>query len=435
MATEVIMPVLGEGVIEGQIARWLKKEGDKVKRFEPILEIETDKVTTEATAEVEGVLLKILVQEGETVPVGTVLAYLGTTDEKVGNAAAPQPQPIATTTSQEAAAPTAKGINGYASNGERSLNNWASPVVKRMAAELDLDLSRISGSGRDGRITKKDVEAYLEQRTETQPQIAAAPLPAPVAIPTPPAMPQQPLATPKPTPTVPAPVITPGLADTVSPMTNMRRSIAEHMVMSKRVSPHVTTVFEFDFAAVAKHRHAHKDAFARDGANLTFTAYLVAATAQALKVHPLVNSSWSDEGVIMRRNVNVGIAAAIEDGLIVPVIKDADNYNLLGLARVVNDLTNRARNKQLKPADVQGGTFTITNHGVSGSLFATPIINQPQCGILGVGMIEKRVKVIDDAIAIRPMAYVSFTFDHRILDGASADHFVSTIKEIIEAWS
>lgn len=435
MATEVIMPVLGEGVIEGQIARWLKKEGDKVKRFEPILEIETDKVTTEATAEVEGVLLKILVQEGETVPVGTVLAYLGTTDEKVGNAAAPQPQPIATTTSQEAAAPTAKGINGYASNGERSLNNWASPVVKRMAAELDLDLSRISGSGRDGRITKKDVEAYLEQRTETQPQIAAAPLPAPVAIPTPPAMPQQPLATPKPTPTVPAPVITPGLADTVSPMTNMRRSIAEHMVMSKRVSPHVTTVFEFDFAAVAKHRHAHKDAFARDGANLTFTAYLVAATAQALKVHPLVNSSWSDEGVIMRRNVNVGIAAAIEDGLIVPVIKDADNYNLLGLARVVNDLTNRARNKQLKPADVQGGTFTITNHGVSGSLFATPIINQPQCGILGVGMIEKRVKVIDDAIVIRPMAYVSFTFDHRILDGASADHFVSTIKEIIEAWS
>lgn len=435
MATEVIMPVLGEGVIEGQIARWLKKEGDKVKRFEPILEIETDKVTTEATAEVEGVLLKILVQEGETVPVGTVLAYLGTTDEKVGNASAPQPQPIATTTSQEAAAPTAKGINGYASNGERSLNNWASPVVKRMAAEHDLDLSRISGSGRDGRITKKDVEAYLEQRTETQPQIAAAPLPAPVAIPTPPAMPQQPLATPKPTPTVPAPVITPSLADTVSPMTNMRRSIAEHMVMSKRVSPHVTTVFEFDFAAVAKHRHAHKDAFARDGANLTFTAYLVAATAQALKVHPLVNSSWSDEGVIMRRNVNVGIAAAIEDGLIVPVIKDADNYNLLGLARVVNDLTNRARNKQLKPADVQGGTFTITNHGVSGSLFATPIINQPQCGILGVGMIEKRVKVIDDAIAIRPMAYVSFTFDHRILDGASADHFVSTIKEIIEAWS
>lgn len=435
MATEVIMPVLGEGVIEGQIARWLKKEGDKVKRFEPILEIETDKVTTEATAEVEGVLLKILVQEGETVPVGTVLAYLGTTDEKVGNAAAPQPQPIATTTSQEAAAPTAKGINGYASNGERSLNNWASPVVKRMAAEHDLDLSRISGSGRDGRITKKDVEAYLEQRTETQPQIAAAPLPAPVAIPTPPAMPQQPLATPKPTPTVPAPVITPSLADTVSPMTNMRRSIAEHMVMSKRVSPHVTTVFEFDFAAVAKHRHAHKDAFARDGANLTFTAYLVAATAQALKVHPLVNSSWSDEGVIMRRNVNVGIAAAIEDGLIVPVIKDADNYNLLGLARVVNDLTNRARNKQLKPADVQGGTFTITNHGVSGSLFATPIINQPQCGILGVGMIEKRVKVIDDAIVIRPMAYVSFTFDHRILDGASADHFVSTIKEIIEAWS
>lgn len=435
MATEVIMPVLGEGVIEGQIARWLKKEGEKVKRFEPILEIETDKVTTEATAEVEGVLLKILVREGETVPVGTVLAYLGAADEKVGNAAAPQPQTISTATPQKAAAPTAKGINGYAGAGERSLNSWASPVVKRMAAEHDLDLSQISGSGREGRITKKDVEAYLEQRTDAQPQIAAAPIPAPVAIPTPPAMPQSPLATPKPAPTVPAPVVTPGLADMVSPMTSMRRSIAEHMVMSKRVSPHVTTVFEFDFSAVAKHRNAHKDAFARDGANLTFTAYLVGVTAQALKAHPLVNSSWSDEGVILRRNVNVGIAAAIEDGLIVPVIKDADNYNLLGLARVVNDLTNRARNKQLKPGDVQGGTFTITNHGVSGSLFATPIINQPQCGILGVGMIEKRVKVIDDAIAIRPMAYVSFTFDHRILDGASADHFVSTIKKVIETWS
>lgn len=432
MATEVIMPVLGEGVIEGQIARWLKKEGDKVKRFEPILEIETDKVTTEATAEVEGVLLQILVKEGETVPVGTVLAYLGAAGEKMGDAAAPQPQTSAAPVAKEAAVPTSKGINGHAGSGERSLNNWASPVVKRMAAEHDLDLSQISGSGREGRITKKDVVAYLEQQPEAEPQtqVAAAPTPVPTPIPT-----LQPIATPKPTPAAPAPIVSPGLADTVSPLTNMRRAIADHMVMSKRVSPHVTTVFEFDFSTVAKHRNAHKDTFARDGANLTFTAYLVAATAQALKAHPLANSSWSEEGVILRRSVNVGLAAAIEDGLIVPVIKDADNYNLLGLARAVNDLTNRARNKQLKPGDVQGGTFTITNHGVSGSLFATPIINQPQCGILGVGMIEKRVKVINDAIAIRPMAYVSFTFDHRILDGASADHFVSTIKEIIENWS
>lgn len=431
MATEIIMPVLGEGVIEGQIARWLKKEGDKVNRFEPILEIETDKVTTEATAEVAGVLLQILVREGETVPVGTVLAYLGEAGEQVSGtpAAAPELTPM----KMESMPTSSKGINGHAGAAERSLNNWASPVVKRMAAEHQLDLRQISGSGRDGRITKKDVMAYLESPApvkETAPEsveIAAEP----IAIPT-----TTPASAPRPTPspTVPAPIATPGLADTLSPLTNMRRAIADHMVMSKHTSPHVTTVFEFDFTAAAKHRQAHKAAFAQDGANLTFTAYLVAATAQALKAHPMVNSSWSNEGVILRRNINVGIAAAIEDGLIVPVIKDADNYNLLGLARVINDLTNRARNKQLKPADVQGGTFTITNHGVSGSLFATPIINQPQCGILGVGKIEKRVKVINDAIAIRPMAYVSFTFDHRILDGASADHFVSTLKELIENW-
>ncbi len=429
MATEIIMPVLGEGVIEGQIARWLKKEGDKVKRFEPILEIETDKVTTEATAEVEGVLLQILVAEGETVPVGTVLAYLGTAGESVTEAAAPQSTPVSAP--ESAPVTTSKGINGQPGNGSRSLNNWASPVVRRMASEHDLDLSQISGTGREGRITKKDVVAYLEAPVAEKVQVETAAAPTPLVTPQP-----QPQATPKPAPVpaMPAPVVTPGLADTLSPLTNMRRAIADHMVMSKRVSPHVTTVFEFDFSTISKHREAHKAAFARDGANLTFTAYLVAATAQALKAHPMVNSSWSDEGVVLRRSVNVGLAAAIEDGLIVPVIKDADNYNLLGLARVVNDLTNRARNKQLKPGDVQGGTFTITNHGVSGSLFATPIINQPQCGILGVGKIEKRVKVIDDAIAIRPMAYVSFTFDHRILDGASADHFVSTLKEIIENW-
>jgi 2-oxoisovalerate dehydrogenase E2 component (dihydrolipoyl transacylase) len=429
MATEIIMPVLGEGVIEGQIARWLKKEGDKVKRFEPILEIETDKVTTEATAEVEGVLLQILVAEGETVPVGTVLAYLGTAGETVAEAAATPSTPISAPESVPVT--TSKGINGQPGNGSRSLNNWASPVVRRMASEHDLDLSQISGTGRDGRITKKDVVAYLETPVAEKAQVETAAAPTPLVTPQP-----QPQATPKPAPVpaMPAPLVTPGLADTLSPLTNMRRAIADHMVMSKRVSPHVTTVFEFDFSTISKHREAHKAAFARDGANLTFTAYLVAATAQALKAHPMVNSSWSDEGVVLRRSVNVGLAAAIEDGLIVPVIKDADNYNLLGLARVVNDLTNRARTKQLKPSDVQGGTFTITNHGVSGSLFATPIINQPQCGILGVGKIEKRVKVIDDAIAIRPMAYVSFTFDHRILDGASADHFVSTLKEIIENW-
>ena len=204
------------------------------------------------------------------------------------------------------------------------------------------------------------------------------------------------------------------------------------MVRSKHTSPHVTTVFEFDFAAVAAHRRAHKGAFERDGVRLTYMAYIVAATVEALKQHPLANSSWTDDGILLHRAVNIGMATAIDDGLIVPVIKGADGLNLLGLARAVNDLADRARAKQLKPDEVKGGTFSITNHGTSGSLFATPIINQPQCGILGVGAIEKRVKVIDDAIAIRPLAYVSFTFDHRILDGASADGFVGTIKGLIE---
>jgi 2-oxoglutarate dehydrogenase E2 component (dihydrolipoamide succinyltransferase) len=218
-------------------------------------------------------------------------------------------------------------------------------------------------------------------------------------------------------------------------MTNMRRRIAEHMVRSKRTSPHATTVFEFDFAAVAAHRKEHKKAYARDGARLTYTVYVVAAIVQALRKHPLANSVWSDEGVILKQAINIGMAAAVPGGLVVPVIHDADGMNLLGLARSINDLTQRARNKQLTPQDLQGGTFSLTNHGTSGSLLATPIINQPQAGILGLGKIEKRVKVVDDAIAIRPLAYASFSFDHRILDGATADAFVSTIKDIIENWA
>jgi 2-oxoglutarate dehydrogenase E2 component (dihydrolipoamide succinyltransferase) len=302
-----------------------------------------------------------------------------------------------------------------------------SPVVGRIAAEHDVDLNLINGTGRDGRITKKDILAYVEQG-EDQPEPATEPIPPPQN------------ADPKPVTLSPAfaerhhrvtPSPTPG---EIVPLSNIRRAIAEHMVRSKQTSPHVTTVFEFDFTAVAQHRAAHKAQFARDGVNLTFTAYIVAATVEALKQHPLVNSTWTNEGVELKRQINIGMAAAIDDGLIVPVIKGADGMNLLGLARTINDLAERARNKQLQPAEVQGGTFSITNHGTSGSLFATPIINQPQCGILGVGKIEKRVKVINDAIAIRPLAYVSFTFDHRILDGKTADDFVSSIKQVIENW-
>jgi 2-oxoglutarate dehydrogenase E2 component (dihydrolipoamide succinyltransferase) len=233
-----------------------------------------------------------------------------------------------------------------------------------------------------------------------------------------------------------SPVVAPTLGDQLIKHTVIRKQIAEHMVMSKRTSPHVLTVMEADMNKVAKHRSANKDIFARDGVKLTFTAYFMMAIVAGLKAYPNVNSSWSEDGVLIHKGVNVGMATSLaEDGLIVPVIKSADNLSLLAMARSVNDLANRARAKKLQPDDVKGGTFTLTNHGVSGSLFAFPVINQPQCGILGVGAMQKRVVVIDDAIAIRPMVYLSFVFDHRILDGASADWFLAKVKETLENWA
>jgi 2-oxoglutarate dehydrogenase E2 component (dihydrolipoamide succinyltransferase) len=433
MATQVIMPQLGESVFEGTIATWLKKEGDTVDLYEPILEIETDKVTTEATAEVAGTLLKILVAEGETVEVGTILALIGKPGEKVDGqttkaapAAELEPEPAAVQPASSRAATTAKrpASNGGPAQTATRYTGRVSPVVGRIADEHNVNLDMISGTGRDGRITKKDILAYVEQQEGQETPAAApvkemAPTPAPETVPAP----TRPSAAP--------PTAVPG---EVMPMTGIRRAIAEHMVRSKRTSPHVTTVFEVDFSAASAHRTANKAAFSADGANLTFTVYLISAIVQSLKAHPMVNSSWSDEGVILRKEINMGFATAIEGGLIVPVIKNADSFSLLGLARSINDLAERARSNRLRPDEVQGGTFTLTNHGVSGSLFATPIINQPQCGILGVGMIEKRVKVINDAIAIRPMAYAGLTFDHRILDGASADGFMSTFKNILENW-
>ncbi len=432
MASRITLPEMGEGVIEGTLARWLVKEGERIEQFAPIAEVETDKVTTETTSETAGTVLKLCVNEGETVPVGTVLAYVGEPGETItenGNgtgarkddrheAAAPEPQPAP----QPVATPVQAAVEP-----KGAYTGRISPVVGRIAAEHGVDLGRIAGTGRDGRITKEDVLAYVETQETT-----ATPAPVP---------PVESRREAPPTAPVPAkPEVSPALSShqdgpaDILPLTSIRRSIAEHMVRSVQTSPHVTTVFEFDFSTVAAHRRANKDQYARDGVRLTFTAYIVAATVQALKKHPLVNSSWTDTGILLKREINIGMATAIDDGLIVPVIKNADGMNLLGLARTINDLADRARNKQLKPDDVRGGTFSITNHGTTGSLFATPIINQPQCGILGVGAIEKRVKAIDDAIAIRPMAFVSFTFDHRILDGASADNFVATIKELIENW-
>ena len=423
MATKITMPEMGEGVIEGTIGRWLKQVGDTVEQYEPILEIETDKVTTEATAETAGTLLEILVAEGETVEVGSVLAYIGQPGESVNGGGSESSQPTAPAPAKsepKAAAapqPRARSSNGAPPAPSQPYTGRISPVVARIAGEHQVDLNQVPGTGRDGRITKKDILAYVEQRD-------SQPAPEPVATPTPPA--PKPAPTPSPTTAVPGELMQ---------LTKMRQAIADHMVHSKHTSPHVTTVHEIDFSAVVAHRNQHKAEFARDGVKLTFTPYLIAAVVQALKQHPLVNSSWTDDGILIKREINIGMATAIDSGLIVPVIKHADDYSLRGLARTVNDLAQRARENQLKPDEVQGGTFTITNHGVFGSLFATPIINQPQCGILGVGAIEKRVKVTkDDAIVIRPCAYMSFTFDHRILDGMAGDQFVLSIKQALESW-
>jgi 2-oxoglutarate dehydrogenase E2 component (dihydrolipoamide succinyltransferase) len=320
---------------------------------------------------------------------------------------------------------------------------FISPVVARLAAEHGVDLSQVKGTGQGGRITKNDVLAYIEARQRAA--VPAAPVPPAAAV-TPPApsVPPAAAATPSAPPVPPpaaAPRPIPALQSELIPHTLMRRQIAEHMVMSKHTSPHVLTVMEADMSRVIAHRNAHKEQFARDGVHLTYTAYFIAAVVAALKAYPIVNSSWTDEGLLVHKEINIGMATSLgEEGLIVPVIKHADTLSLLGLARAINDLASRARAKKLQPDEVKGGTFTITNHGISGSLFAFPIINQPQCGILGVGALHKRPIVITDAegndsIAIRPMVYLSFVFDHRILDGASADWFLMKVKQTLENWS
>jgi 2-oxoglutarate dehydrogenase E2 component (dihydrolipoamide succinyltransferase) len=295
----------------------------------------------------------------------------------------------------------------------KNMATFLSPVVKKLVQEHNLDVSRIQGTGEGGRITKNDVEAVIA--TGSQAPVRLAPMPV--------AKPQFPVAFPD---------AIPGQIMKLNPV---RKAIADHMLRSKTVSPHVTTIMEADMSAASAHRSANKVAFADKGVNLTFTAYFVAAIVAACQAYPIVNSSWSDQGVAVHGQINVGFATALEpDGLIVPVIKNAASLSLLDIARTVNDLSSRARAKQLKPDEVQGGTITITNHGTSGSLFATPIINQPQCAILGVGVIQKRVVVINDAIAIRPMVYLGLTFDHRILDGAVADYFLGTVKYTLENW-
>ncbi len=450
MATNVIMPQLGESVVEGTISKWLKREGDTVQEFEPLLEVSTDKVDTEVPANTSGVLLKIFVPEGQTVEKGTVLAVIGQPGE-VPAAADNSGHASHSGASVQAAANGHDKVHAAAvvseAVEESAYTGHITPVVARMVAEHGIDLGHVQGTGRNGRVTKKDVEAYLETRGK----LSAAPaddLP-PWERPgtgdlfkptvdyetgTESAMPAAPVSL-TPARVHPVEAIPQGVTGELVPLSPMRKAIADHMVMSKRTSPHVTTVFEIDLSAVLKHREANKDAFAKQGVNLTLTAYFVLAAVEGLRAVPALNARWTDEGVYQIYQYHIGMAVALDNGLIVPVIKNAQDLNLLGSARAVNDLASRARAKQLKPDEVLGGTFSITNHGVSGSLFATPIINQPQVGILGIGMMEKRVKVIDDMIAIRPCIYASLTFDHRVVDGAGGDAFLLTFKQHLESYA
>lgn len=433
MSTQVLMPRLGESVDEGTISKWLKAIGDPVAQYEPLLEVNTDKVDTEIPSPAAGTVLEILAPEGSIVQVGTPLARIGAPGETDFNGDQPAPASIPAPAAPAPAMPappfSSPSVSPVATPSpiqERDLG-FISPVVKRIAREHNVDLRQVTGSGQGGRITKLDVLDYLEMPPGTA-------LPAQPPAPSAPAVP----------PTVSQPAAAASAAASpgkVLPLNNVRKTIAEHMVLSKRTSPHVTTVMEADLSQIIAHRSANKERYAQDGVNLTFTAYFMAATVAALKAYPIVNSSWSEAGIVLHPQINVGMAASLGDeGLIVPVIKNADGLSLLGLARTINDLASRARAHQLKPDEVKGGTFTITNHGISGSLFASPIINQPQCAILGVGAIQKRVVVVSDpvqgdAIGIRSMAYLTLTFDHRILDGAIADYFLGKVVESLQTWN
>jgi 2-oxoglutarate dehydrogenase E2 component (dihydrolipoamide succinyltransferase) len=423
MVIQVLMPQLGESVVEGTVSKWLKDIGDEIKEFEPLLEINTDKVDSEIPSPGEGTILAILVAEGTTVDAGTLLAWIGEEGEAIpeGGEIVSVKEKSGKSGSEQDAMDHVKPSPTVPQAGRNNELGFISPVVAKISREEGIDLTRVKGTGQGGRITKKDVLAYLELDRESM-QIGgvAGKIDSPVE--TPPSRTLQ-----------PSQEIIPG---EILPHTIVRRSIADHMVKSKQISPHVTTVMEADLKNIEAHRQSNKAVFSQDGVNLTFTAYFISAAVTALKRYPIVNSSWSDEGILIKKEINIGMATSIgEEGLIVPVIKNADRLSLLGLASTINDLATRARDHQLKPDEVQGGTFTITNHGTSGSLFASPIINQPQAAILGIGVIEKRVVVIDDAIAIRPMAYLSLTFDHRVLDGAIADYFLGKVVESLQNWA
>lgn len=444
MPEKVIMPQLGESVVEGTLIKWLVKEGDRVEEFDSLMEVESAKVNTEIPSPATGTLLKIMVEEGTTVKAGTILGWIGEPEEKIPTREGNFTEEVSSETTQPIQTKSDVVSSKQDFGRDRDLG-FISPVVARLARENNIDLSMIKGTGNNNRITKKDVLQFLENSadTEVESETAAWETPGegdlfrPTELQFPDRFkPTQPAVGKKEEKVAPIKVQSSvSSGNQIVPLTKMRKAIADHMVMSKHTSPHVTTVMEADMKLVSDHLKINKDLFSRQGLRLTYSTYFVAATALALRAYPLVNSSWTDNGILVKNAINIGLATSLEEeGLIVPVIKNADGYSISGLARVIGDLVNRARNHQLKPDDVTDGTFSITNHGTAGSLFATPVINQPQAGILGVGAIKKRVVVINDSIAIRPMVYLSFTFDHRILDGSTADNFLAKIVSVLENW-
>jgi pyruvate dehydrogenase E2 component (dihydrolipoamide acetyltransferase) len=476
MSTPVIMPQMGESIAEGTITKWLKKVGDAVKRDEPIFEISTDKVDAEIPSPVAGTLTEIKVNEGQTVAINTVVGVIGEAGEQTASAPAPaataapppaprapeaqpappapqpesKPAPPAQAPAPAAAAPPppspaparpaapapapAQAQGGQVESIEERIRRRSSPLVRKIAQENAIDIGDLEGTGIHNRVTKNDVLSYLENRKVAGPAPAAAPAPSRAA--TAPAEVvgrAEPAEAPAPRPAIPLTD-----RDEVVAMTKIRKITAENMILSKRTSAHVTTVFQVDYTNIAKIRAKHKDAFLeKNGVKLTYLPFIFRAAIQALREFPQVNASIDGDNIVYHKDIHLGMAVALDWGLIVPVIKSADEKSILGLARASQDLAERARTKRLKPEEIQGGTFTVTNPGVFGSLFGTPIIPQPQVAILGVGTIEKRPVVVNDengqdALGIRTVGYLALSFDHRLIDGADADRFMASVKKTLE---
>jgi pyruvate dehydrogenase E2 component (dihydrolipoamide acetyltransferase) len=437
---DVVMPQMGESIVEGTLTKWLKKPGDTVGRDEPLFEISTDKVDTEIPSPSAGVLAEVLIEEGKTVGINTIVARI---NDGASAPATPEPATAAapTAAAPEPPAPVAEadGSPEPVATVVEETAGPLSPLVRKMARENNIDLSQVKGTGAGNRITKQDLESYIAARTAAPAAPVAAPAPVVQAAPPPP--PARPQAPPPPqaVATIPQPVAmaSPMPGERVEQMSVMRQRIAEHMVFSKHTSAHVTTVHKVDFTKIAKLREKAKaNVEAQYGFSLTFLPFVLKATCVALRQFPILNASiQGDTNIIYHRDINLGIAVALENGLIVPVIRNADEKSVIGLQRSVADLAARARSRQLRPDEVKDGTFSITNFGSFGSVFATPVINQPQVAILGTGTVEKTPVVIDDAIAIRSIAYLALTFDHRLIDGALADQFTGKIKSILEGWA